>query len=570
MSFLSFRLPGPAVVKQRKPFTRSKQLQQWIESLPMANGPAAANQLLLQLRAINQADYSSKDRFQWLHELQPLSKKLVASLRQNLKNASVPLKPQQLQMLKTLQQLFEEQAVAYKIIITEIDLQGSGKKHSPWILQESIYLAIKYLARQLVLLYAFYQPESKNIWHELHQLFRYAEEHNLISEAIDDTDPDTPLPVQHTIEHLYKCIVLLRLTEPYHLLEGEVDSTYQLITRWAEHCEFHPLGSAPPHGEYIIDQASDLPPRYIPQDIDCSPQQGIIVDIRDVQTELEKYLQYILRLNMNEISLDGSTLVDRGDRDMLLRLGDALSARLIRRSKRFPLEGKVQATLGLDACHYHLANRTVFTPQMDELKLRHDTQEKLHPDDSAVPFAEAYREALDKDREYSQQSFSLNPWMQRNISPVGISLTCHTQCAPLQAKVGQIAAYRLDKKQNLRWQLGVVRWLRAHPSEEKDEGSLELGIMNIANGAVPIGIKAIQGVGTGTDYFRGLMIPRQVSIRQSRCLIVPALMYDINTVIAVNMKQRMFYIKLTNMLLATRDFAQFEFEILKQPPDFLF
>ena len=66
------------------------------------------------------------------------------------------------------------------------------------------------------------------------------------------------------------------------------------------------------------------------------------------------------------------------------------------------------------------------------------------------------------------------------------------------------------------------------------------------------------------------MIPRQVSLKQSRCLIVPALMFDINTVIAVNMKQRMFYVRLTNMLLATRDFAQFEFEIMERPPEILF
>ena len=535
----------------------------------MANSLAAANQLLLQLRAINHADYSAKERFQWLHELQPLTKQLSAELRQSLKNAAIPLSRNQLQISQTLQQLLEEQATAYKMMITEIDLQGSGKKIAPWLLQESIYLATKYLARQLVLLYALYQPESENIWHELHQLYRYAEEHSLHDQPIDDTDPDTPLPIAHTIEHAYKTIVLLRLTEPYHLLETEAENTYQLVARWANDCEFHRLGGAPPQGEYIIDQASDLPPQYIPQDMDYNPQQGILIDISAAKAQLEKYLQQVLRLNMQEISLDGATLIERRDRDMLLRLGDALNARLVRRSKRFPLEGTVQVTLGLNACHYHLTNRAMFTPQMDELKLRNDSQEKLHPEYNAAPFATAYREALEKDRSHTQQAFTLNPWWQRNISPVGIALSCTDHCAPLHAKVGQIAAYRLSHKQHVRWQLGVVRWLRTRPSLEGD-GSLELGMMNIANGAVAVGIKAISGTGAGTDYYRSLMIPRQVSLKQSRCLIVPALMFDINTVIAVNMKQRMFYVRLTNMLLATRDFAQFEFEIMERPPEILF
>ena len=67
MPLPSFRLPGSHTAKQRRPFTRSKQLRHWIENLPMANNLAAANQLLLQLRAINHADYSAKERFQWYH-----------------------------------------------------------------------------------------------------------------------------------------------------------------------------------------------------------------------------------------------------------------------------------------------------------------------------------------------------------------------------------------------------------------------------------------------------------------------------------------------------------------------
>ena len=569
MPLPSLRLPDQNAIKQAKPFTRTKQVHSWIEKLPMANSLAAANQLLLQLRAMNSADYSVKNRFQLLQELQPLCKQLFSELRHSLQNAAIPLSRNQLQTSQTLQQLLEEQATGYKIIINAMALQDNNKKNSSWMLQEAIYLAIKYLSRQLVIVYALYQPEAENTWHELHQLYRFAEEHNLHAEAIDDTDPDTPLPVEHTIEYAYKRIVLLRLTEPYHLLEMEAENTYQLVALWVDGCEFHHLGTAAPQGEYIIDQASDLPPRYIPQDMEYQPQQGLLIDIRDSKAQLEKHLQHVLRLNMHDATLDGATLVERRERDMLLRLGDALDARLVRRSKRFSLEGKIQVTLGLNACHYHLTNRSGFTPQMDELKLRNYTEEKLHPEHTAMPFATAYREALEKDREHAQQEFSINPWWQRNVSPIGIALSCTNNCSPLHAKVGQIAAYRLNVKQNVRWQLGVVRWLRTQPSLEGD-GSLELGIMNIANGAVPVGIKAISGAGAGTDYYRGLMIPRQVSLKQSRGLIVPALIFDINTVIAVNMKQRMFYVRLTNMLLATRDFAQFEFEIMERPPEFLF
>ena len=151
MSLLSLKLPDENTAKQPKPFARTKQVRQWIEKLPMANSLAAANQLLLQLRAMNSATYNIKDRFEFLHELQPLCKQLFNELRHSLQNAAIPLSRTQLQTSQTLQQLLEEQATGYKIIINEMALQPEHKKSSQWMLQESIYLAIKYLARQLVI-----------------------------------------------------------------------------------------------------------------------------------------------------------------------------------------------------------------------------------------------------------------------------------------------------------------------------------------------------------------------------------------------------------------------------------
>ena len=90
-----------------------------------------------------------------------------------------------------------------------------------------------------------------------------------------------------------------------------------------------------------------------------------------------------------------------------------------------------------------------------------------------------------------------------------------------------------------------------------------MGIMNLSHTAVPVAIKSIRGTGRGTDYFRALMIPKQVSINQTRSLVVPATLYDVNTVLAINMKNRFFYLKLTKQILSTRSFSQFEFNVLE-------
>ena len=93
-----------------------------------------------------------------------------------------------------------------------------------------------------------------------------------------------------------------------------------------------------------------------------------------------------------------------------------------------------------------------------------------------------------------------------------------------------------------------------------------MGIMNLAHSAVPIAIKAVHGLGKGTDYFRSLLVPKQVSIKQLRSVLVPALLHDIGTTLSVNMKTKIFFIKLSKLIISTGNVAMFEFETLKQAP----
>jgi hypothetical protein len=80
-----------------------------------------------------------------------------------------------------------------------------------------------------------------------------------------------------------------------------------------------------------------------------------------------------------------------------------------------------------------------------------------------------------------------------------------------------------------------------------------------------VGAKAIAGLGAGTDYFRGLIIPKQIAISQTRSLIVPALLYDVGTTLAINMKQRLFHVRLKRLIMSTRSFSQFDFEVIQKP-----
>jgi len=61
-------------------------------------------------------------------------------------------------------------------------------------------------------------------------------------------------------------------------------------------------------------------------------------------------------------------------------------------------------------------------------------------------------------------------------------------------------------------------------------------------------------------------VPKQVSINQLRSVIVPAMLYDIGSVLSVNMKTKLFYVKLSKLIISSGNVAMFEFETLKEAP----
>ena len=129
----------------------------------------------------------------------------------------------------------------------------------------------------------------------------------------------------------------------------------------------------------------------------------------------------------------------------------------------------------------------------------------------------------------------------------------------MPTSVGELVGYRFGTRTGERWKIGVVRWLQSLP----DIG-LEMGIMHLGASGVPATVCGIEGLGAGTGYFRALLIARQVSLQQIRTLLLPASLYDVNSVLTINVKQRLFRGRLSRLVRATRAFAQFEFEVTKE------
>ena len=542
-------IPAQELKKKPKPYLKVKTLQRWLDDLPTANISRSTEQILQQLKTINRSRYPALERIHLLDTLKPAARELLIQLKQQIKNPQLPLGDKQKEAAETIQIILDEMASGYKCVVSQFIMQDSKKESDSMLLQEAIYNSIQYLARRLVESYLIYAPEPYDVWRELHQLYHYAEQLGIHDMPVDDPYPDYSLPVIYTIDLVYKRILLLALAEPYHLMQNESEEIFRLVSSWTDECHIQPIINQKIENEFVFDLATDATPRFIGHNMDWQPINGRLLDIKGVRLHLDNFLQQFLR---HETIEEIHSHVEIQTRDMLLRLAEALEGSLTRQSDRRTGVGDVRIAVGLNPAHYYISNCAEFTPEMDELRLQgqHNIQPSM--------FANAYKDALNKDRIHSHQDYATYTWLQSNTSYTGSALNCSLDSDDQAVKVGELVTYCPDDKTTHKWKVGLIRWVKF----QKDSG-INMGIMNLSHTAVPVAIKSIRGTGRGTDYFRALMIPKQVSINQTRSLVVPATLYDVNTVLAINMKNRFFYIKLTKQILSTRSFSQFEFDVLE-------
>lgn len=548
-------IPTPEASQRPRPYLRIKALKHWLHNLPKADPVKAARQFSDQLEKINHSRYALHDRIQLLDALRPTTRQLLFGLKQRLRQAEIPLGPRDASAYALTQDLLSRMATGYKIVLSELIARDSRKEHDELQLREAIYIAIQYLSRRLVEAYLVYAPEPDQVWLELHQLYRFAEQNGIQQLPLDDPCPDFSLPMPYTIDLAYKRIVLLALAAPYHMMQAEADDIYYLISAWTGTCHLTPVNCDLTAGEYALDMAADRPPRQVSEDM---PWQGVetrVIDLGEVKQRLDTHLQRILRTSLDTIDHnEQQSLRERRQRDMLLRLAEAWHGSLQRQTLRETTAHQVRMAMGLAASHHYLSNGAPFTPAMDELKMQ---AEEFEP----TLFATAYELALQKDRYHLSKNFDIRPWWQDNRSETGAALTCNAHCEHTHVRVGEVVACKEDDKPGSHWSISLIRWLHTQP----DHG-LNMGLMKLANSAVPIGVKGLRGAGAGMDYYRALLIPKQVSIQQTRSILLPAAIYDVHSELAVNLKQRLFYIRLVSLLRTTNEFSQFTFEVLDTPP----
>ncbi|MGL4316801.1 MAG: PilZ domain-containing protein [Pseudomonas sp.] len=147
--------------------------------------------------------------------------------------------------------LCDELAVGFKRLLLQI-LQGRqpSRPHLAWCL----YMAQHFLSQSLMRHYQLYQEPPPALWRDSHLLYWIGEHQGCLDEHV--AAPFQPTPAG-SLRGLYQQMLLLALSNPFHLAEGECPQLFGAITPLAELARLLPWEEDDEHEGPLIDLSHD-------------------------------------------------------------------------------------------------------------------------------------------------------------------------------------------------------------------------------------------------------------------------------------------------------------------------
>lgn len=563
---------------------RPKRVEQWLSELPMANVGETARQIFGVLTETNRYNLPAQDRLRLLETLREPVHYLTEAFKKHFVGISFPLPGKNRQIAALTREIYTEMATGYKTAL-EDSLARTGLFRDTKTLALLAHRAITYLGRILLTVYQVYAPVPGGLWRELHTLYRFAEEHKLATTAITDNQ-HRQLP-KSTLASEYKRLLLLSLTSPYRLRQGEVEKVYVNLERWVGHCRLGSLNhNDKQSGHFVIVLNADYPPRYTT----ASQQTQHPEYCRSLNNdELARIIREQIMRNSEEtlttltgIDIQTPTLSSDLMRRLMLTWGMSPKRSYSRVVKR----DRVQVALGLRAAHHfilashghnhpeahdaagagndkpfnqpaHYRSQTV----KDINETQPDVWDMIYPHE--VTAFEPLRDSepaqpLPFDSPHSKE-YQTQTWKLINESAGGCCLV-NPGREQANVLVGElIAIHHVDAPEPDTWSIGIIRWMKTDDTE-----GLHLGIQMLTPSAEAGGIKPASHP-KQNNYQRCLLLPALDGIGQPATLVLPPVPYREGNKLLLQVAGRESPIALTKMVENTGLFAQFQFNSLEPP-----
>ncbi len=562
------RRRSPASGDEFKP----KQVEEWLQELPLASAEKAIVLFQGRLDGLNQTEIPLADRFRILEACGRTLQTLLQEQAAGHAGRPFALSARDRRLTDLAQKLRVQLVVGYKIVLQQLAKSPFANTivHRKTRTLAS-YHALGSLGAMLVNNYQLYQEQTPHTWKEIHGFYDYTERVRLEARAVADRS-DQGFSVATACEQ-YKRLLLLALADPYALKPGQVGLIYRWLKSRAGSCRLMRHRGGAPLAEHVfaVDRRRDEPPGYLNR-IGSDAFDGWILDIAPFAERVGRELPQPGEGGAPpRRDPDYAPEQDALDPELLRRLMLVWGVPPQRSRERTEGSGQLSAIVGVAEAHRLLGGLGAGA-----------SIKSLFPTGSAgagyevIPALEASQdelrawgprslvESIDLDATESHKpgwtgSHHEDPRSQIisfsviDASPNGYRLSLSGRGAVAPA-VGALLALATDQSSEPRkcWRPAVVRWVCVQRS-----GDVEFGVQNIAGELRPLTVARIRGRGAQVEFLPCLLLQNPKGPGPS--LITPAFYPHSNDRFFILVRGRHVPIVLTARTESTAAFARFLF-----------
>lgn len=506
--------------------TNPKRLAKWIKQLPLMNLLASVRDLLDAVEPCNLQRMSGKTRIRLLELYRETALSLFAAVDDDSIRRLHLSTAQRAQVKDDMGRLCAALACGYKLMVKEYHRENTDLRRNAIALL-ALYRALEACALTLLHAYRNYQPAPPFMLLDAHQLLRHAERCDVMDMPVVY---EKKTVAAHGVGGQYKKLMLLAVTDPYHLTAGTAVNLYQLLDAYAPLCRLSKGSQGQGLKQYVIDLEGDSPPTS------CAKTTAAvnIEDARllDIQPAVARAQERLRELRA----------VQAGATHQEIRLLNVLVPELeksrVRQSPRQAVNREARITFGIDAIHYYLSRG------------KHHLSEMLGTSQPDIEVRDVNTE--------QEIHHNLDTWLIVNQSANGYLLSNHGKWSG-EVRVGNAVGIVIPHgaETSPRLTLAHVRWVRNNKNQR-----VEVGVEVIPGDIEAVACDPLQQYADKFGAMAALLLPPVVALDIAPSLITPKKLYQPERLFTVRTSSRSFRVRAGRTVMDTALFDRFEFEPL--------
>jgi hypothetical protein len=418
---------------------RPRHVKRWIDSQPREVTFETGRALRRHLAATNRSAIEVDARLEILEAHRSAATPILQELETLYAKTPLPLAPRARAALGLAREFLTELALGHRIAVVAFGAKALATKKRTGIL---MHRAMLYTVGRLLAAYKSYTPVPTGTWAELHELYVGAESQGVAHQALDTES-------KLTIADLYADALLLSLTDPYRLVQGEAERVLQLL---GEHRGLATLGQSRPAtrpgGHFVVPCNTDKPPKpSIAKLEDTGGPDWRLLDANPIVDQLRSRCEAIER---------GGEKASKAHRDLLAKLMRLWGDPPKRTSRRDPGQATVAISMGIEGVGHFVSLEPKIDLVREDDMLRRGITMPLAPlplDDRSEPLPVFEWEVVNESRGGLRVRR-----LSRTEQPIA---------------VGEVAGIKLHGKPH--WAVGAVRWVTVF-----EDGGMEFGLQYLA------------------------------------------------------------------------------------------